>query len=124
MLVMLGLSFDDLVEYTEWQRGKWREWFRDRPEALAMSTGDHADGRFATVGEVARVTARGVVIGVAGATLGGAIAGGAAVLGAVGVVVTHALRARATASSGAPARGARLEIRASTRSLRPKGPEG
>lgn len=54
MLVMLGLSFDDLVEYTDWQRRKWREWFRDRPEALAMSTGDHADGRFATVGEVVK----------------------------------------------------------------------
>src|SRR5688572_14415842 len=54
MLVMLGLSFDDLVEYTEWQRGKWREWFRDRPEVLAMSMGDHADGRFATVGEVVK----------------------------------------------------------------------
>jgi len=49
---MLGLSFDDLFDYTEWQRGKWREWFRDRPEALALSTGDHADGRFTTVGEV------------------------------------------------------------------------
>lgn len=54
MLVMPGLSFDDLVEYTEWQRGQWREWFRDRPEALALSTGDHGDGRFATVGEVVR----------------------------------------------------------------------
>jgi hypothetical protein len=54
MLVTRGLSFDDLVEYTDWQRGKWREWFRDRPEALAMSTGDHADRRFATVGEVVK----------------------------------------------------------------------
>jgi uncharacterized damage-inducible protein DinB len=54
MLVMLGLSFDDLIEYTEWQRAKWRAWFRDRPEALALSTGDHADGRFATVGEVVK----------------------------------------------------------------------
>ena len=54
MLVMLGLSFDDLLEYSEWQRGKWREWFRDRPEALALSTGDQADGRFATVGEVVK----------------------------------------------------------------------
>ena len=52
MLVMLGLSFDDLVDYTEWQRGKWRAWFRDHPEALALSIGDHGDGRFRTVGEV------------------------------------------------------------------------
>ena len=54
MLDMLGLSFDDLIEYTEWQRGKWRKWFRDRPEALALSTGDHGDGRFTTVGEVVK----------------------------------------------------------------------
>ena len=54
MLRMLGLSFDDLIDYTEWQRGKWRAWFRDKPEALALSTGDHADGRFRTVGEVVK----------------------------------------------------------------------
>ena len=52
MLVMPGLSFDDLLDYTDWQRGKWRAWFRDKPEALSLSTGDHADGRFTTVGEV------------------------------------------------------------------------
>lgn len=51
---MLGLSFDDLIDYTEWQRGKWRAWFRDQPEALALSTGDHGDGRFTTVGEVVK----------------------------------------------------------------------
>ena len=54
MLVMPGLSFDDLVDYTEWQRGKWRAWFRANPEALALSTGHHADGRFPTVGEVVK----------------------------------------------------------------------
>lgn len=58
MLLMLGLSLDDLVDYTEWQRGKWRAWFRDKPEALALSTGDHADGRFKTVGEVVNDKAR------------------------------------------------------------------
>ncbi|MBY0497243.1 MAG: DinB family protein [Cyanobacteria bacterium] len=51
---MLGLSFDDLIEYTEWQRVRWRAWFRGRPEALALSTGGHSDGRFATVGDVVR----------------------------------------------------------------------
>ena len=54
MVVMPGLSFDDLVDYTEWQRGKWRAWFRDKPEALALSIGDHGDGRFTTVGEVVK----------------------------------------------------------------------
>src|SRR5688572_5643697 len=51
---MLGLSFDDLIEYTEWQRDNWRKWFRDKPEALTLGTGDHADGRFTTVGEVVK----------------------------------------------------------------------
>jgi uncharacterized damage-inducible protein DinB len=51
---MLGLSFEDLVDYTEWQRGKWRAWFREKPEALTLSTGDHTDGRFPTVGEVVK----------------------------------------------------------------------
>jgi len=54
MLLMPGLSFDDLIDYTEWQRGKWRAWFATKPEALALSTGDHADGRFTTVGEVVK----------------------------------------------------------------------
>jgi uncharacterized damage-inducible protein DinB len=54
MLLMRGLSFDDLVDYTEWQRVKWRAWFRDTPEALALSTGGHGDGRFMTVGEVVK----------------------------------------------------------------------
>ena len=54
MPVMLGLSFDDLIDYTEWQRAKWRAWFRDKPEALALSTGEHGDGRFTTVGEVVK----------------------------------------------------------------------
>jgi uncharacterized damage-inducible protein DinB len=48
------MSFDDLLEYTEWQRSRWREWFRERPEALSLSTGDHGDGRFATVGDVVK----------------------------------------------------------------------
>lgn len=51
---MLGLSFDDLIDYTDWQRGKWRAWFSDRPEALRLSNGGHGDGRFATVGEVVK----------------------------------------------------------------------
>jgi uncharacterized damage-inducible protein DinB len=51
---MLGLSFDDLIDYTEWQRARWREWFRERPGMLALSTGDHGDGRFTTVGDVVK----------------------------------------------------------------------
>jgi uncharacterized damage-inducible protein DinB len=51
---MRGLSFDDLIDYTDWQRGKWRAWFREKPKVLTLSTGDHGDGRFATVGEVVK----------------------------------------------------------------------
>ena len=51
---MLGLSFDDLIEYSEWQRCKWRAWFRERPEPLALSMGDHGDGGFPTLGEVVK----------------------------------------------------------------------
>lgn len=51
---MPGLSFDDLIDYTEWQRARWRDWFHERPEALALSTGDHGDGRFSTVGSVVK----------------------------------------------------------------------
>lgn len=51
---MLGLTFDDLIDYTAWQRDRWRGWFRDRPAALSLSTGDHGDDRLTTVGEVVR----------------------------------------------------------------------
>jgi len=49
------LDYDDLLEYTNWQRESWHEWFtREGGSALAMSTGPHGDGRFTTVGEVVR----------------------------------------------------------------------
>ena len=51
---MLGLSFDDLLEYTDWQRGKWRAFFRANEEALSLGIGDHGDGRFTTVGGVVK----------------------------------------------------------------------
>ena len=51
---MLAMSFDDLFEYTEWQRARWRGWFRERPEALTLSTGDHNDSRLTTVGDVVK----------------------------------------------------------------------
>ena len=51
---MLGLSFDDLLEYTDWQRAKWHAFFSANAGALALSTGDHGDGRFTTVGAVVK----------------------------------------------------------------------
>ena len=51
---MLELRFDDLFEYTEWQRARWRAWFRERPEVLTLGTGDHNDSRLTTVGDVVK----------------------------------------------------------------------
>ena len=50
-----GLSFEELMEYTEWERGKWREWFATRDNSvLEIKTGDNGDGRFNTIGDVIR----------------------------------------------------------------------
>ncbi|HWC20290.1 MAG TPA: DinB family protein [Terriglobales bacterium] len=49
------LSLNNLLDYTEWERAKWHEWFRQHGDtALSVSTGPHADGRLQTVGEVVR----------------------------------------------------------------------
>jgi uncharacterized damage-inducible protein DinB len=48
------LTVDDLLEYTTWQRARWRAWFRDHPAALALSAGPHGDGRFASVGDLVK----------------------------------------------------------------------
>jgi hypothetical protein len=49
------LSYDHLLEYTDWQRESWQEWFmRQGASALAGSTGPHGDGRLDTIGQVVR----------------------------------------------------------------------
>ncbi len=51
----INLSFDELLEYTAWEREKWHEWFRGQRDAvLQVSAGPHGDGRFAQVGELIR----------------------------------------------------------------------
>ncbi|MEO8661591.1 MAG: DinB family protein [Bryobacteraceae bacterium] len=51
----IGLAFTELLEYTDWERGQWRERLRHGPaEVLDTSTGPNGDGRFAKVGEVVR----------------------------------------------------------------------
>ena len=51
----IHLGADDLLDYTDWERGKWHGWFRKHgPAALAVSVGPHGDGRFATVGDLVR----------------------------------------------------------------------
>jgi uncharacterized damage-inducible protein DinB len=49
------LSFEELMEYTEWERGRWREWFAKQGDAaLAIKAGQNGDGRFDTVGDLIR----------------------------------------------------------------------
>jgi uncharacterized damage-inducible protein DinB len=50
----IGLSVGDLLEYTAWQRARWREWFLTHPEALRVSAGPNGDGRFATIGDLVK----------------------------------------------------------------------
>ena len=53
--MFVGLSLDELMEYTEWQRGKWREWFSQQgAQVLTMSIGPHGDGRFEKIGDLVR----------------------------------------------------------------------
>jgi len=50
-----GLSLDELIEYTDWERDKWHGWLRQHgDDVLAISAGPHGDGRFQTVGDVVR----------------------------------------------------------------------
>jgi hypothetical protein len=53
--MLSGLSLGELIDYTDWQRGKWQDWFREHgADALAMSAGPHGDGRFQTIGDLVR----------------------------------------------------------------------
>jgi uncharacterized damage-inducible protein DinB len=53
--VAISLDLSDLIEYTDWERGKWHDRFRQHGDsALAISAGPHGDGRFQNVGDVVR----------------------------------------------------------------------
>jgi uncharacterized damage-inducible protein DinB len=45
---MITLSLDELLAYTDEERGKWRVWFVEHPAAMDVRL--QPDGRFATVG--------------------------------------------------------------------------
>ena len=45
---MITIILDELLAYTDEERGKWREWLQAHPEALDLQL--QRDGRFATVG--------------------------------------------------------------------------
>ena len=48
------MDFADLMQYTGWERGKWRKFFAEHPDALKLTVGPHGDGRFTTVGDVVK----------------------------------------------------------------------
>jgi hypothetical protein len=42
-----NLSFNELIEYTDWQRAKWYDWLLMRgDDVLTTSTEPNGDGRF------------------------------------------------------------------------------
>lgn len=45
---MITLSLDELLDYTDEERGKWRKWFDAHPAGMDVRL--HPDGRFRTVG--------------------------------------------------------------------------
>ena len=48
----IDVSIGTLIDYTDWERGKWWEWLRGHgDDALKTSVGEHGDGRFKTVGD-------------------------------------------------------------------------
>jgi uncharacterized damage-inducible protein DinB len=50
-----AIDIRDLIGYTTWQRAVWQEWFAQKgPAPLAVTTGDHGDGRFPTIGGLIR----------------------------------------------------------------------
>jgi hypothetical protein len=52
-----SLSLTEFIEYTDWERGKWHDWLRQRgDDVLAVSAGPHGDGRFQIVGDLVRHT--------------------------------------------------------------------
>lgn len=52
---MLTLDFNHLLDYTDWERQKWRDPLRQQGDpVLKISVGSHGDGRFATVGDLVR----------------------------------------------------------------------
>jgi uncharacterized damage-inducible protein DinB len=51
----VGLSLNDLMDYTDWERHQWSDWLRQHgDDVLRISVGPHGDGRFATMGHVVR----------------------------------------------------------------------
>jgi uncharacterized damage-inducible protein DinB len=53
--MVIGLSLNELMEYTDWERHQWFDWLRQHgDDVLKIGVGPHGDGRFETVGQVVR----------------------------------------------------------------------
>lgn len=51
----VNVSLNDLIEYTDWERGVWHEWLRQHGDrVLTIKAGPHGDGRFENVGDLVR----------------------------------------------------------------------
>lgn len=51
----VGLSFENLMDYTEWERGLWVDWLTQQgDQVLEIKTGPNADARFQTIGDLIR----------------------------------------------------------------------
>ena len=52
---MPAVSLNDLIAYTDWERGVWHDWLRQQgDQVLAIKVGPHGDGRFESVGDLVR----------------------------------------------------------------------
>jgi len=53
--MLVGITMNDLLNYTAWERQKWFEWMLQQGQGvLEISAGPHGDGRFEKVGELVR----------------------------------------------------------------------
>jgi uncharacterized damage-inducible protein DinB len=51
----IGLSLNELMEFTDWERSEWCNWLRERDDnVLAISAGPHGDGRFQSIGDLVK----------------------------------------------------------------------
>jgi uncharacterized damage-inducible protein DinB len=50
----MQIDVNVLMNYTDWERDKWREWLGQHGESLKTSVGPHGDNRFQTVGDVVK----------------------------------------------------------------------
>jgi uncharacterized damage-inducible protein DinB len=50
----MQIDVNVLMNYTDWERQKWREWLGQHGESLKTSVGPHGDNRFQNVGDVVK----------------------------------------------------------------------